>query len=286
MNGDQVRGDDPDGPLELFPKKERVSRLMVEDPAFRRGRMRWIKQEQMRLHNLQQQQITKRLRRGGGAGGGAGEAVVHLPGTGRFIPPQDCKLKFPFKSNPQHRFSWGPNASVTLDERNDVRCPAPGVPLLPLPFQVPFIMRAPWQPPQCGNGNPFPPQQWHYRRNSLDGSTMPGNQGYYSNGHHNNNGAPHSGRGRYRRQSPGPCGDGEHAQPYVNHQRPAFQTLPHTLSDQQRGRNQKPPGYVTPPRMRRQYSAPDLKSKETPVWCVRDFVVLLSFTHDVFVLIS
>uniref|UniRef100_A0A8C1APJ2 Kinesin motor domain-containing protein n=1 Tax=Cyprinus carpio carpio TaxID=630221 RepID=A0A8C1APJ2_CYPCA len=260
------RGDEQDGcgPVELLPKEERVSRLMEEDPAFRRGRMRWLKQEQMRLHNLQQQQITKRLRRGG-----------------RFIPPQDCKLKFPFKSNPQHRLSWGPNASVTLedlkDERNEGRGPAPGVPLLPLPFQVPVIMRAPspshpWQPPQYGNsnygnGNPFPQLQWRYRRNSLDGSTVPGNQGYYSNGHHNNNGAQHSGRGRYRRQSPGPCvrGEGAYAQPYISHQRPVFQTLPHTLSDHQRGRNQKPQGYVTPPRMRRQYSAPDLKSKETPV---------------------
>ncbi|RXN08491.1 kinesin KIF1C [Labeo rohita] len=287
------RGDEQDGrgSLENLPKEERVSRLMEEDPAFRRGRLRWLKQEQMRLHNLQQQQITKRLRRGGGAGagagGGTGEGVVHLPGTGRFIPPQDCKLKFPFKSNPQHRLSWGPNASVTLDdlkdERNEGRGPVLGVPLLPLPFQVPVVMRAPspsrlWQPRQYsngnyGNGNHFPQQQqphWRYRRNSLDGSTVPGNQGYYSNGHHNNNGSQHTGRGRYRRQSPGPCprGEGAYAQAYVNHQRPAFQnyqTLPHAFADQQHGRNQKPQGYVTPPRMRRQYSAPDLKSKETPV---------------------
>uniref|UniRef100_A0A672LB71 Kinesin-like protein n=1 Tax=Sinocyclocheilus grahami TaxID=75366 RepID=A0A672LB71_SINGR len=211
VNGHQGRGDDPDGrgPLEPLPKEKRVSRLMEEDPAFRRGRLRWLKQEQLRLHNLQQQQITKLLRRGGGAGGGAGEG--------------DCKLKFPFKSNPQHRLSWGPNASVTLDDLKDEgRGPVPGMPLLPLPFQVPVVMR----------------QQWRYRRNSLDGST-----------------------------SPGPCarGEGADAQPYINHQWPAFQTLPHTLSDQQRGRNQKPHGYVTPPRMRRQYSAPDLKSKGTPV---------------------
>lgn len=249
-----------------------MSRLMEEDPAFRRGRLRWLKQEQMRLHNLQQQQITKRLRRGGGAGGGASEGVVHLPGTGRFIPPQDCKLKFPFKSNPQHRLSWGPNASFSLDdvkdERNEGRGPTPCVPLLPLPFQFPVIVRAPspsrpLQPRQYSNGsyngNPFP--QWRYRRNSLDGSTVPGN--YYSYGHNNNNSSQQTNRGRYRRQSPGPCarGEGAFAQPYVNHQRPAFQTLPHTLAD----RNQKPQGYVTPPRMRRQYSAPDLKSKETPI---------------------
>lgn len=35
-----------------------------------------------------------------------------LPGTGRFLPPQERKLQFPFKNNPQHRgFIWGPSAS-------------------------------------------------------------------------------------------------------------------------------------------------------------------------------
>lgn len=248
---------------------------MEEDAAFRRGRLRWLKQEQTRLHNLQQQQITKRLRRGGGAVGG--EGVVHLPGTGRFIPPQDCKLKFPFKSNPQHRLSWGPNMSVTADERNEDRGPAPGMPLLPLPFQMPVVMRAPspsrpWQPRHHSNGSHAPQQQqWRYRRNSLDGSSMPGNQGYHSNGHHHHhNGSQQTGRGRYRQQSPGPCvrGEGAYTQTHVNHPRAAaqtYQTLPHALADQQHGKHQKPQGYVTPPRMRRQYSAPDLKSKETPV---------------------
>uniref|UniRef100_A0A8C4HTQ2 Kinesin motor domain-containing protein n=1 Tax=Dicentrarchus labrax TaxID=13489 RepID=A0A8C4HTQ2_DICLA len=63
----------------------RVKRLMDEDPAFRRGRLR------------QNSPVVP----------------VHLPGTGRFIPPQECKLKFPFKSNPAHRLSWGP-ASAAL----------------------------------------------------------------------------------------------------------------------------------------------------------------------------
>lgn len=40
----------------------RVKRLMDEDPAFRRGRLRWLKQEQQRIMNLQQQNITKKLR--------------------------------------------------------------------------------------------------------------------------------------------------------------------------------------------------------------------------------
>lgn len=40
----------------------RVQKLMEEDPAFRRGRLRWLKQEQQRILNLQQQNITKKLR--------------------------------------------------------------------------------------------------------------------------------------------------------------------------------------------------------------------------------
>uniref|UniRef100_A0A3P8Z0J3 Kinesin-like protein n=1 Tax=Esox lucius TaxID=8010 RepID=A0A3P8Z0J3_ESOLU len=84
-----------DGPLKP-PNEKRVTKLMTEDPAFRRGRMRWLKQEQARLQNLQQQNITKRLR------------------TGRFIPPQDCKLKFPFKSNPHHRLSWSPSTALMM----------------------------------------------------------------------------------------------------------------------------------------------------------------------------
>ncbi|XP_051517535.1 kinesin-like protein KIF1C isoform X2 [Myxocyprinus asiaticus] len=287
VEGSEGRGDEEDESGSL-PKEQRVSRLMEEDPAFRRGRLRWLKQEQTRIHNLQQQQITKRLRRGGGAGSGEGD--VHLPGTGRFIPPQDRKLKFPFKSSPQHRLSWGPNTSAAQDdgndERDDARGPAPGFPLLPIPFQVPVVMRTPspsrpWQPRHYCNGNQFQQQQWRYRRNSLDGSTLPGNQGYYSNGHHNNNNShqQQAGRGRYRRQSPGPCAHGEgvrgapaYTQTYNNHQRVAlqtYQTLPHTHAEQQHAarwtNNQKHQGYVTPPRMRRQFSAPDLKSKETPV---------------------
>ncbi len=48
-----------DGPVQ---PDVRVKRLMEEDPAFRRGRLRWLKQEQQRILNLQQQNITKKLR--------------------------------------------------------------------------------------------------------------------------------------------------------------------------------------------------------------------------------
>lgn len=52
---------DGDGDSPVLPD-HRVKRLMDEDPAFRRGRLRWLKQEQQRILNLQQQNITKKLR--------------------------------------------------------------------------------------------------------------------------------------------------------------------------------------------------------------------------------
>ncbi|XP_062894972.1 kinesin-like protein KIF1C isoform X2 [Mobula hypostoma] len=88
----------------------RIGRLMEEDPTFRRGRLRWLQQEQQRVLNLQQQQLGRRPRRKTG---------------GRFIPPHDCKLRFPFKSNPQHRYSWGPSNEST-DPSNEPGHPGNG----------------------------------------------------------------------------------------------------------------------------------------------------------------
>ena len=66
MNGEGEEGDQRDGDEGSgdVPKKPevKVKRLMDEDPAFRRGRLRWLKQEQQRILNLQQQNITKKLR--------------------------------------------------------------------------------------------------------------------------------------------------------------------------------------------------------------------------------
>uniref|UniRef100_A0A8C9VBK7 Kinesin family member 1C n=1 Tax=Scleropages formosus TaxID=113540 RepID=A0A8C9VBK7_SCLFO len=329
---------EPNGSFEDLTVEERVSRLMEEDPAFRRGRLRWLRQEQIRLQNLQQQQITKRLRR-----------PPFLPGMGRFIPPQECKLRFPFKSNPQHRYSWGPatafmqglgNGEDTQgggqenpqgggdtevpDGSNDAPSPsplppassvAPQMPLLPTPFQMPMPLpmilgpggggqphirspspHRPWQQRNYGNnhhGNQhhFPQQQQqqppsrHYRRNSLDSSTA---QNLIQN--HRFQGRP-----RYRHQSPGPGPQGRDSPPFFRDgcyqsQRKPGPHYHHPYHNQQRGgasympdggpapsRNHSPqehpagsevpqfPGYTTPPRMRRQFSAPDLKSRETPV---------------------
>uniref|UniRef100_A0A8C7IEX0 Kinesin family member 1C n=1 Tax=Oncorhynchus kisutch TaxID=8019 RepID=A0A8C7IEX0_ONCKI len=230
-DGDGVDDDGQPNP----PNEKRVVKLMTDDPAFRRGRMRWLKQEQTRLQNLQQQNITKRLR-------------------------QDCKLKFPFKSNPHHRLSWSPATALMMlgeggidgewEERAEggggkatPSPPPPPAALLPLPFQM--VPRG---------HTPSPHRTWQQP------------QQHRSNSNHGNPHFPVPGQ----QQGPG----GYHHPYYI----PPHQHLYHSSS------NHHPPpgghispqgrgggagwfqeGYSTPPRMKRQFSAPDLKSKETPV---------------------
>ncbi|KAI1892614.1 hypothetical protein AGOR_G00135390 [Albula goreensis] len=93
------------------PEEERVSKLMGDNSSFRRGRMRWMKQEQARIKNLQQQEISKQLRR--------------HSGPHRFIPPEDRKLRFPFKSNPKHRNSWSPGTHIIITEQQVIELKVP-----------------------------------------------------------------------------------------------------------------------------------------------------------------
>ncbi|XP_056299309.1 kinesin-like protein KIF1C isoform X1 [Pseudoliparis swirei] len=314
----------------------RVKLLMDGDPAFRRGRLRWLKQEQQRLVNLQQQSIAKRLRdQGQGQNQGQNPPVVpiHLPGTGRFIPPQECRLKFPFKSNPAHRLSWGP-ASAALQAlglggdwgeeggggggASSSPPPPQGPALLPLPFPAP--------PPRT----PSPHRTWQQRNHGIHGNQgnhgihgNHGNQGnhgihgnFYQQGNnpnqqqrrrrrnsldssaHSGSSSAHEGRPRQRRgASPGPGGErgggrdgGFHYSPHQLHPYysphnapfqpgpyPHYHSLPRPggpppFADMLMGAGlplPPPPGgwgFTTPPRMRRQFSAPDLKSnKETPM---------------------
>ncbi|MEQ2248880.1 Kinesin-like protein kif1c, partial [Ilyodon furcidens] len=305
----------------------RVQRLMEEDPAFRRGRLRWLKQEQQRIQNLQKQNITKKLRGQNQSQGPSTPIVpIHLPGTGRFIPPQECKLKFPFKSNPAHRLSWGP-ASEALqalglggegggeedggeqENRGGSLTPPPPPqgqppPLLPLPFPAtPPRMRTPsphraWQQRNQGNQGGFHHNQQgnnqnfqrRQRRNSLDSSTHNTDQQYGGG----NSG--HQGRPRHRRGE-SPSGGGErgvrggggggsfyynqhqhhqfHPHPYYNIHNAPFQPHPNYHSLPRSGPLPLPPdmligvgpppagwGFTTPPRMRRQFSAPDLKNNK------------------------
>ncbi|XP_035849724.1 kinesin-like protein KIF1C isoform X2 [Sander lucioperca] len=336
VNGEEEEdgGESPPRDDVTRPPEVRVKRLMDEDPAFRRGRLRWLKQEQQRILNLQQQNITKKLRQTQNQTQGQTSPVVpiHLPGTGRFIPPQECKLKFPFKSNPAHRLSWGPaNAALQAlglgegggdpgevpEEGGRKASPSPPPALLPLPFQAPPPprMRTPsphrtWQQRNQGNQGGFfyhnnhqnqqqYQQQQHrrHRRNSLDLS----DRSNYDNEQH--------GRARQRRgASPGPGGERGggrgggggggggrdrdrdagfhynphqyhqfHHHPYYNPHNAPFQPGPHPNYHSLPRPGAPPPpadmllgpggwGFNTPPRMRRQFSAPDLKNnKDTPI---------------------
>uniref|UniRef100_A0A8C6P6A1 Kinesin family member 1C n=1 Tax=Nothobranchius furzeri TaxID=105023 RepID=A0A8C6P6A1_NOTFU len=334
-------GDDRNGvksgntPLRFGPgQAERVQKLMEEDPAFRRGRLRWLKQEQQRIQNLQKQNITKKLR-GQNQSQNAPMVPVHLPGTGRFIPPQECKLKFPFKSNPAHRLSWGPASEALLalglgegggegGEQRENRegtegspppPQGPPPPLLPLPFMTPPPrMRTPsphraWQQRNQGNQGSFTFNQQgnnqnfqrRYRRNSLDSSSHSNhdNNQQYDGGKNGHQGRPRQRQGMSPRggERGGRGGGGSrdrdggfyynqrlhhqyHPHPYFNPQNGPFQPgLPNYHSLPRPGAPPLTPdillgvgpppvawGFTTPPRMRRQFSAPDLKNnKETPI---------------------
>ncbi|XP_042333242.1 kinesin-like protein KIF1C [Sceloporus undulatus] len=199
---------------------ERVTRLMEKDPAFRRGRLRWLRQEQARLQNLQQQQLAKTLRR------------HQLPGTpGKFIPPQDCKLRFPFKSNPQHRYSWGPNSAFMVAGGEKVAGAAPTGPDqegLPLSSPRPPRRNSSGSQPQRGSGRPAT------RRNSLEGGGQ-NQRGRRCHGQEHFQARKHN---YYPRQH----------QPYPQH-RP-------TGNPEGGGSGSTPP-----PRMRRQRSAPNLQQE-------------------------
>lgn len=87
------------------------STLVGDDGSFQRGHMRWMRQEQVRLKNLQQQEISKQLRRHNG--------------PHRFIPPEDRKLRFPFKSNPKHRNSWSPGTHIIITDEQVIELKVP-----------------------------------------------------------------------------------------------------------------------------------------------------------------
>ncbi|XP_058710896.1 kinesin-like protein KIF1B isoform X11 [Poecile atricapillus] len=272
-------------------KEERVSQLMAGDPAFRRGRLRWMRQEQIRFKNLQQQEIAKQLRR---------QNMPH-----RFIPPENRKPRFPFKSNPKHRNSWSPGTHIiiTEDEVIEVRIPkeddknkdegkekegkAP-----PKDPQQLWNLSGPQRSAdniQVKRQQVQQPQQPRWRSNSL------------SSGSHKGPRRPGSGSGSSGAlPEPQPQPQGFQQQPQGFQQQPqgfqqqpqGFQQQPQGFQQQPQGFQQQPQGFqqqrqqqqqqqqrpcqaerpgqhspfVTPPRMRRQLSAPNLKAgRETAV---------------------
>ncbi|XP_055966947.1 kinesin-like protein KIF1B isoform X10 [Sorex fumeus] len=230
-------------------QEERVSRLMSGDPAFRRGRLRWMRQEQQRFRNLQQQEIARQLRR------------QHAPH--RFIPPENRKPRFPFKSNPKHRNSWSPGTHIiiTEDEVIELRIPKEdeaaaaagarqGGPAQAAtaptgdPVRHIQVTKQPVSPPMP----PPPPPQARWRSNSLNGGG-----GQPRGPRCPPNAAP--AHGPLPAPLPGAHPAGAPAD---------LQTCQAKRHAHQHRQACGPGG--TPPRMRRQFSAPNLKAgRETAV---------------------
>ncbi|XP_029769413.1 kinesin-like protein KIF1B isoform X7 [Terrapene carolina triunguis] len=260
-------------------KEERVSQLMEDDPAFRRGRLHWMRQEQIRFKNLQQQEIAKQLRR---------QNMPH-----RFIPPENRKPRFPFKSNPKHRNSWSPGTHIiiTEDEVIEVRIPKeeekenkeenkekggsavsqdpPQLWNLYDPQRSQDHIQINWQQlntqPQPSNRQQTPPQL-RWRSNSF-------NNGYQKNLHRQTSGSSESLHSHSGHQNPDlqkfqqKRHIHQHHQSYCNHnsggntESNAVNIYPKQINGPSHYDH-----FVTPPRMRRQFSAPNLKAgRETTV---------------------
>ncbi|XP_017599504.1 PREDICTED: kinesin-like protein KIF1B isoform X22 [Corvus brachyrhynchos] len=251
-------------------KEERVSQLMAGDPAFRRGRLRWMRQEQIRFKNLQQQEIAKQLRR---------QNMPH-----RFIPPENRKPRFPFKSNPKHRNSWSPGTHIiiTEDEVIEVRIPKEDdknkdegkekeskaaskdaqqlwnlYGLQRSQDNIQINRQQLGTPPQpSSQQQPAPQLRW--RSNSLNSGSQKSlrrqasgsSESLHSAGAQQNPELQSFQQKRHIHQ---------HRQPYG---RGSAEGTPPKLTDRPNHHNQ----FVTPPRMRRQFSAPNLKAgRETTV---------------------
>ncbi|XP_048681014.1 kinesin-like protein KIF1B isoform X10 [Caretta caretta] len=260
-------------------KEERVSQLMEDDPAFRRGRLHWMRQEQIRFKNLQQQEIAKQLRR---------QNMPH-----RFIPPENRKPRFPFKSNPKHRNSWSPGTHIiiTEDEVIEVRIPKEeekenkeenrekgGSAVSQDPQQL-WNLHDPqrsqdhiqinWQQlntqPQPSNQQQTPPQL-RWRSNSLNNGyqkslccqTSGSSESLQSHSGHQNPDLQKFQQKRHIHQ---------HHQSYCNHNSGGnTESNAVNIHPKQINGHSRYDQFVTPPRMRRQFSAPNLKAgRETTV---------------------
>lgn len=259
-------------------KEERVSQLMAGDPAFRRGRLRWMRQEQIRFKNLQQQEIAKQLRR---------QNMPH-----RFIPPENRKPRFPFKSNPKHRNSWSPGTHIIITEDEVIEVRIPKEEDKNKDENKEKESRAASKDPQQ-LWNLYGPQRnqdnIQINRQQLNTQSQPSSQQQPSpqlrwRSNSLNNGSQKT----LRRQTSGSSESlhsysgqqnpdlqtfqqkrhiHQHRQPYCNHSNGgSAEGNTANFHPKQTDRLNHYNQFVTPPRMRRQFSAPNLKAgRETTV---------------------
>ncbi|XP_051735124.1 kinesin-like protein KIF1B isoform X9 [Ctenopharyngodon idella] len=251
---------------------EQLSKMTDDDSSFRRGRMRWMRQEQVRLKNLQQQEISKQLRR--------------QNGPHRFIPPEDRKLRFPFKSNPKHRNSWTPGTHIIITDEQVIELKVPKEAVQeeddtreatePGEQVVPTIQTYPTLPSPMGQrrskdleqGLSHRHNQSHKlhergRSNSFNSSQRASDSTESLNS--GNRKPPHPQQAFYQPR----YNQNQHQYPQQQHQQFYHYNTDASNNYPQYPPNQQPShhnNFCTPPRMRRQMSAPNLKgSRETTV---------------------
>ncbi|XP_063143164.1 kinesin-like protein KIF1B isoform X24 [Rattus norvegicus] len=251
-------------------KEERVSQLMNGDPAFRRGRLRWMRQEQIRFKNLQQQEITKQLRR---------QNVPH-----RFIPPENRKPRFPFKSNAKHRNSWSPGTHIIITEDEVIELRVPKDEEGRRGNKEEKVGRAASEDPQSACGSQGTRSQGHIQvsKQHIISQQAPPPLRWRSNSL--NNGQPKNMRCQAAASSESLNSHSSHpnadvqtfqAKRHIHQHRQSY--CNYNTGDQVEGstanccqkQTDKPSHcsqFETPPRMRRQFSAPNLKAgRETTV---------------------
>ncbi|XP_010135476.1 PREDICTED: kinesin-like protein KIF1B isoform X3 [Buceros rhinoceros silvestris] len=271
--GDLKRNENVD-----LAKEERVSQLMAGDPAFRRGRLRWMRQEQIRFKNLQQQEIAKQLRR---------QNMPH-----RFIPPENRKPRFPFKSNPKHRNSWSPGTHIIITEDEVIEVRIPKEDDKNKDENKEKESRAASKDPQqlwnlCGpqrnqdniqinrqqlnaqsqpSSQQPPSPQLRWRSNSLNNGSQKGLRRQASGSSeslHSYSGQQNPDLQTFQQKRH----IHQHRQPYCNHSNGG--SAEGSTANSHPKQTDRPNHYnqfVTPPRMRRQFSAPNLKTgRETTV---------------------
>ncbi|KAG7477543.1 hypothetical protein MATL_G00070770 [Megalops atlanticus] len=290
----------PPGPREVRAQPEdrsegeQAPKAAGDDASLRRGQLRWMRQEQARLKNLQQQEISRQLRR--------------QSGPHRFIPPEDRKLRFPFKSNPKHRNSWSPGTHIIITDEQviELKVPKEAVqeeggpagagdgeehreqigatvqrwpPVPSPPTQRKAKEAEPGQGHRQGYRNQGPPQQVRGRSNSFNSSHQqqqpPRNPPWQSSGSMES--LQCSGdRGKQQQQlQQAALQLRNHHLMHQQHRRPChYNSAPYAETSNHAGfqhyaQTDRPANYnnfVTPPRMRRQLSAPNLKAgRETAV---------------------
>ncbi|XP_062871301.1 kinesin-like protein KIF1B isoform X5 [Trichomycterus rosablanca] len=258
---------------------DQVSKQMDDDPSFRHGHMRWMQKEQTRLKNLQQQEISNQLRR--------------QRGPHRFIPPEDRKLRFPFRSNPNHRNSWSPGTHIIITDEQVIELKVPKEPVQEEDTTEPEVDQ---KHPSTHDCPPLPNTLGQHRNKDLE----QGLSHRHNHGHRNQH--PHErSRSNSFNSSQRASGsmeslhsrDRKHQQPQQqvfqprynqNQTQPSPYLHPHHQQFQQSWNYNTDGSYrphqqyfhhhqpshnntfQTPPRMRRQLSAPNLKAgQETTV---------------------